>query len=47
MANDEKIREARELLDWAISHLNGSIKSKSLITNIKTIGFRFLQRIIN
>jgi len=28
MAKDEKIREAQEILDWAIMHLNGSIKCK-------------------
>ena len=28
MGQDEKIREAQEILDWAITHLNGSIKSK-------------------
>jgi hypothetical protein len=25
---DEKMREAQELLDWAIVHLNGSIRCK-------------------
>ncbi len=28
MTEDEKIREAQERLDWAIMHLNGSIKCK-------------------
>jgi len=28
MDEDEKIREAQEILDWAIMHLNGSIKCK-------------------
>ena len=28
MAQDEKIREAQEILDWVIMHLNGSIKCK-------------------
>ena len=28
MDEDEKIREAQELLDWAIVHLNGSIRCK-------------------
>ena len=28
MGQDEKIREAQEILDWAIMHLNGSIKCK-------------------
>jgi hypothetical protein len=28
MGQDEKMREAQEILNWAISHLNGSIKCK-------------------
>lgn len=28
MGQDEKIKEAQEILDWAIMHLNGSIKCK-------------------
>jgi hypothetical protein len=28
MSQDEKIREAQEILDWAIIQLNGSIKCK-------------------
>jgi len=28
MDEDEKIKEAQEILDWAIMHLNGSIKCK-------------------
>jgi hypothetical protein len=28
MAQDEKIKEAQEMLDWAIMRLNGSIKCK-------------------
>ncbi len=28
MGQDEKVKEAQELLDWAIAHLNGSIKCK-------------------
>lgn len=28
MGQDEKIREAQEILDWAIVHLKGSIKCK-------------------
>ena len=28
MGQDEKITEAQEILDWAITHLNGSIKCK-------------------
>ena len=28
MGQDEKIKEAQEILDWAITHLNVSIKCK-------------------
>jgi len=28
MGQDEKIKEAQEILDWAIMHVNGSIKCK-------------------
>ena len=28
MGQDEKIKEAQEILNWAITHLNGSIKCK-------------------
>jgi len=28
MGQDEKIREAQEILNWAVMHLNGSIKCK-------------------
>jgi hypothetical protein len=28
MGQDEKIREAQEILNWAIMHLNGGIKCK-------------------
>jgi hypothetical protein len=28
MSQDEKIKEAQEILDWAITHSNGSIKCK-------------------
>jgi hypothetical protein len=28
MAQDEKIKEAQEILDWAITHLNVSIQCK-------------------
>jgi len=30
MGQDEKIREAQEVFNWAIMHLNGSIKSLSV-----------------
>jgi hypothetical protein len=28
MGQDEKIQEAQEILDWAIMHLNGTVKCK-------------------
>jgi hypothetical protein len=30
MGQDEKIKEVQEILNWAIAHLNGSIKCKSI-----------------
>ena len=30
MGQDEKIKEAQEILNWAITHLNGSIKCKGI-----------------
>jgi hypothetical protein len=35
---DEKMREAQELLDWAIMHLNGSIRCK--VTDYKYKNYR-------
>jgi hypothetical protein len=38
MGQDEKIREAQEILDWAITHLKGSIKCK--VTDYKHGNYR-------
>jgi hypothetical protein len=38
MGLDAKMREAQELLDWAIRHLNGSIKCK--VTDYKYKNYR-------
>jgi hypothetical protein len=38
MGQDEKIREAQEILDWAIAHLKGSIKCK--VTDYKHENYR-------
>ena len=38
MGQDEKIREVQEILDWAITHLNGSIKCK--VTDYKHGSYR-------
>ena len=38
MGQDEKIREAQEILDWAITHLNGSIRCK--VTEYKHGNYR-------
>ena len=38
MGQDEKIREVQEILDWAITHLNGSIKCK--VTDYKHKNYR-------
>ena len=38
MGQDEKIREAQEILDWAITHLKASIKCK--VTDYKHENYR-------
>jgi hypothetical protein len=38
MGEDEKMREAQEILAWAIKHLNGSIKCK--VTDYKYKNYR-------
>jgi hypothetical protein len=38
MGQDEKIREVQEILDWAITHLKGSIKCK--VTDYKHGNYR-------
>ncbi len=38
MGQDEKIKEAQEILSWAITHLNGSIKCK--VTDYKHENYR-------
>jgi hypothetical protein len=38
MGQDEKIEEAQEILNWAITHLNGSIKCK--VTDYKHGNYR-------
>ena len=38
MGQDEKIREAQEILNWAIVHLNGSVKCK--VTDYKHGNYR-------
>ena len=38
MGQDEKIREVQEILNWAITHLNGSIKCK--VTDYKHENYR-------
>jgi hypothetical protein len=38
MGQDEKMKEAQEILDWAITHLKGSIKCK--VTDYKHKNYR-------
>ena len=38
MGQDEKIKEAQEILNWAITYLNGSIKCK--VTDYKHGNYR-------
>jgi hypothetical protein len=38
MGQDEKIREAQEILNWAIVHLNGTVKCK--VINYKSENYQ-------
>ena len=44
MDEDEKIREAQGLLDWAIMHLNGSIKCKVIEYKYKNFRVQFFTK---
>jgi hypothetical protein len=44
MNQDEKIREAQEILDWAIMHLNGSIKCKVIEYKHETYRAQFFTK---
>jgi len=41
MNEDEKIKEAQEILDWAIMHLNGSIKCKVIDNKYRNYRVQF------
>jgi hypothetical protein len=44
MGQDEKIKEAQEILDWAIMHLDGSIQSKVIDYKYKGYRVQFFTR---
>ena len=44
MDEDEKIREVQELLDWAIMHLDGSIKCKVIDYKYKNYRVQFFTK---
>lgn len=44
MGLDEKMREAQELLDWAIVHLNGSIRCKVIDHKYDNYRVQFLTK---
>ena len=44
MEENEKIRKAGELLDWAIRHLNGSIKCKVIDCKNKNYRVQFFTK---
>jgi len=44
MNEDEKMKEAQELLDWAIMHLNGSIKCKVIDYKYKNYRVQFFTK---
>ena len=44
MGLDEKMREAQEILDWAIMHLNGSIKCKVIDYKHKNYRVQFFTK---
>lgn len=44
MGQDEKVKEAQEILDWAIMHLNGSIKCKVIEYKHKNYRVQFFTK---
>ncbi len=44
MDEGEKIREAQEILDWAIMHLNGCIKCKVIDYKYRNYKVQFLTK---
>jgi hypothetical protein len=44
MGQDEKIREAQEILDWAIMNLNGSIKCKIIYYKYESYQVQFFTK---
>ena len=44
MGRDEKMKEAQEVLNWAIMHLNGSIKCKVIDYKHENYRVQFLKK---
>jgi hypothetical protein len=44
MGQDEKVREAQEILEWAIMHLNGSIKCKVIDHKYRSYRVQFFTK---
>ena len=44
MGKDEKIKEAQEILDWTIMHLNGSLKCKVIAYKHESYQVHFLKK---
>ncbi len=44
MGHDEKVKEAQELLDWALMHLDGSIKCKVIDHKYKSFRVQFFTK---
>jgi hypothetical protein len=44
MGQDEKLREVQELLDWAIMHLDGSIRCKVIDHKYKNYRVQFFTK---
>ncbi|MFB3885069.1 MAG: hypothetical protein ACE144_07555 [Thermodesulfobacteriota bacterium] len=44
MGQDEKLKEAQEILDWAIIHLNGNMKCKVIDCKHKSYRVQFFTK---
>ena len=44
MAQDEKLKEAQDILDWAIMHENGSVKCKVMSYKYKSYRVQFFTK---
>jgi hypothetical protein len=44
MGQDEKVKEAQEILEWPVTHLNGSIKCKVVDYKYKNYRVQFFAK---